>query len=378
MRAWTFQDTRQKEKLGEDKCPWAVGWLDPEGKRRSKKIGSKSMAEKFARKLEGQLAAGFYQNDSRKTWADFRTEYEAKIAAGMEPGTRNATLQAMDHFERIIGPKRLQAVKTATVDDYISRRRSERGRKQGSIVSPATINKELRHLKAVLRVANEWGYLPAVPRFRMLKEPQKLPTYVLPEHFAAIYQACDQAVRPMDQPYSAADWWRALLVFAYMTGWRISEPLALRWDDVSLDNGTAITRHGDNKGKRDDVASLHPVVVEHLRRIADGSIDWPVVFYWPNTERTLWKEFHRIQEAAGIHLPCREDHVHTPACHVYGFHDLRRAFATLNAPKLSGDALQALMRHKSYTTTKRYINMARQIDGAMEKLHVPDFLRNGN
>jgi len=36
------------------------------------------------------------------------------------------------------------------------------------------------------------------------------------------------------------------------------------------------------------------------------------------------------------------------------------------------------MRHKSYSTTKRYINMARQIDGAVEKLHVPDFLRNGN
>jgi len=34
------------------------------------------------------------------------------------------------------------------------------------------------------------------------------------------------------------------------------------------------------------------------------------------------------------------------------------------------------MRHKSYTTTKRYINMARQIDAAVDKLYVPDFLRN--
>ncbi|HUT12959.1 MAG TPA: tyrosine-type recombinase/integrase [Thermoguttaceae bacterium] len=211
------------------------------------------------------------------------------------------------------------------IDQYVAKRRTERGLKKESVVSPATVNKELRHIKAVLRVANEWGYLPVVPRFRMMKEPQKLPTYVTPEHFAAIYQACDTAGRPKGQPYSPADWWRALLVFTYMTGWRVSKPLALRWDDVSLDTGTAITRHGDNKGKRDDVASLHPVVVEHLRKLADGSIDCPLVFYWPHPERALWGEFRTIQESAGVHLPCHEKHVHTPACHVYGFHDLRRA-----------------------------------------------------
>ena len=29
----------------------------------------------------------------------------------------------------------------------------------------------------------------------------------------------------------------------------------------------------------------------------------------------------------------------------------------------------------SYLTTKRYINMARQLDGAVEQLHVPDCLK---
>lgn len=152
----------------------------------------------------------------------------------------------------------------------------------------------------------------------------------------------------------------------------VVKPLALRWDDVSLDKATAITRHGDNKGKRDEIVPLHPVVVEHLRKIINFG---PLVFYWPLNRRLLWEIFGEIQEAAGIHLPCHEKHEHTPACHVYGFHDLRRAFATLNAPKLSGNALQALMRHENYSTTKRYINMARQLDGAVEKLHVPDVLK---
>ena len=61
---------------------------------------------------------------------------------------------------------------------------------------------------------------------------------------------------------------------------------------------------------------------------------------------------------------------------LYGFHDLRRAFATMNADKLTPDALQALMRHKSYQTTQReYINMSRQMDAAVASLHVPDVLK---
>ena len=70
MKAWLFQDHRQKQKLGDD-CPWAVGWFDPDGHKKSKIIGSKSAAQKHQRKLDGQLAAGTYQSVSSKSWGDF-------------------------------------------------------------------------------------------------------------------------------------------------------------------------------------------------------------------------------------------------------------------------------------------------------------------
>ena len=60
MKAWLFQDHRQKEKLGDD-CPWSVGYYGPDGKKKGKRIGSKSAAEKFQRRIEGQLAAGVYE-----------------------------------------------------------------------------------------------------------------------------------------------------------------------------------------------------------------------------------------------------------------------------------------------------------------------------
>jgi len=60
--------------------------------------------------------------------------------------------------------------------------------------------------------------------------------------------------------------------------------------------------------------------------------------------------------------------------YLYGFHDLRRAFATVNTETLTTDSLQALMRHKSYITTQRYINMAHQLIRSMDGLHVPAVL----
>src|SRR5262245_49604062 len=82
-----------------------------------------------------------------------------------------------------------------------------------------------------------------------------------------------------------------------------------------------------------------------------------------------------FRRPAAIKLPCEVEHDHNDACHRYGFHDLRRAFATQNAPVLSADALQKLMRHKSYLTTQRYINMAGQLNAAVDLLHVPDVLK---
>src|SRR5262249_26133792 len=101
---------------------------------------------------------------------------------------------------------------------------------------------------------------------------------------------------------------------------------------------------------------------------------------WRPTQRKL-KETRTIAPEGGVtegsypRLLIFSQHEHTRYCHVYGFHDLRRAFATMNTDKLTLDALQVLMRHKSYTTTQKYINMARQMDAAVASLQVPEVLR---
>lgn len=168
------------------------------------------MAEKFRRKTEGELAAGTYQTQSRKMWADFRREYQARIADGMKPQTKRCTMDALNHFERIAKPGKVAGIKTQTIDDYVAKRRVEDGKKKGDTVSLATINKELRHVKAVLNIAHEWGYLPKLPKVRMMKEPKRLVRYVTPEHFAAIYKACDVATKPSGFAFAPDEFWQTL------------------------------------------------------------------------------------------------------------------------------------------------------------------------
>jgi integrase len=371
-KAWIYQDGHQVKKHGADKASHYVGWIDPDGKLRCKSCGpgaeGKKTAEKLRKKREAELITGTYQSEAKRTWQDFRKQYEEKIMVKKSPRSQPEIRASLDHFERIINPKFMRAISTRTIDEYVATRRTEPGKKRGDVISPATVNKDLRHLRAALSKAKKWADLREVPDFEFEREPEKLPTYVTPEHFCQIYDACEHATMPTDQSYPAVDWWRALLFTGYLTGWRISELLALRRPDLDLDTGHATTRAEDNKGKRDERAKLHPDVVAHLRKLPSFDI---AVFPWKHDRRTLQTEFARIQEAAGIHLACDGSHEHTRFCHVYGFHDLRRAFATMNAERLTADALQKLMRHRSYLTTKRYINMARQLDQAVDVLYVP-------
>ena len=373
MKAWLFQDKADLKAEG-DKAAWSVGWYDPDRKKRSKKIGAKSRAEKYARKLEGQLEAGVYLRQSAKRWPDFRKEYDTKILPRLAVRSRESVQTSLGHFERIIGPGKISAISTSTIDGFVAVRQMERGLKPDSIVSPATVNRDLRHLKAVLRVANEWGYLPTVPKIRKVREEQRIGAVVTPEHFQAMYQACDQATMPEGLAVTPQEWWQALLVFGITTGWRIGEILFLRRADVDLKSGAILTRAADNKGGRDDIDHLPAEALAHVKGMVGFE---PMLFPWPHDRATLWAEFHRIQTAAGIHLVCPDAgrHTCTDCCHVYGFHALRRGYATLNVDTMPASTLQRKMRHRSFSTTLRYIGLADKMKAASERVYVPEFLK---
>lgn len=376
-RAWIDQDAKQVKKHGKAKASYYVNWYDPDGRPREKSCGpgpeGLRLARKLKRQVEAELLTGTYNSNLKKAWGDFRVQYESQILAGKSAHTQRQARMSLSNFERIVNPKLVSAVKTATIDQFIAKRRVEPKRYNADEpVSTASVNADLRNLKAALTVAHEWGFVEAIPRFRFVKGVVGLPTYVIPEHFVSIYQACDAAGLPEAQGYTAGDWWRAFLVMAYVaTGLRVGQLLDLRREDLNLDAGAVVVR-GDvagNKGKRERLLRLHPVAVAHLRKLVGFA---ERVFPWPHDVRTITSVFARVQKAAGIHLPCHKDHKHKPACHRYSPHDLRRGFGTLNAPRLTMAELQHWMDHKSPATTMgHYVNPAAWQEESMGRLFVP-------
>ena len=83
----------------------------------------------------------------------------------------------------------LSAIKTSTIDGFRVKRRAEKGKKPGSLVSPYTLEKDLTALRAALNLAREWGYSPKMPKFRKVKVPEAMPRPITQEHFGAVYSS---------------------------------------------------------------------------------------------------------------------------------------------------------------------------------------------
>ena len=377
-KAWVHQLKGQVEKQGVDKASWYVSWTDPNGKQCRKSCGpgrvGKSAAITLADRIHAELVTGQYHATQRATWEQFFERYKAHVDGRYDAPSRKAGILSLKTFARIAKPKLLKSIDTAKVDEFIVLRKKEtitvksRGGAVRSI-SPATINRELRYIRAALRLAADWGFIEKVPRVRFLKLQQKLPTFVPPEHFSAMYQACKVATMPNDLPnVLPADWWRGLLVLLYMTGWRVGQTLKLKMEDIDFEAGTALSRADANKGRRDQLIPLHPLVIQHLKPLTASFC--PFVFPWNHNSRTLWSEFARIQEAAKL-----ADKSPMPKAGKnggwYGFHDLRRGFATINAGSMDLFELQALMQHKSLTTTQGYVSMATRLQKPVNNLFVP-------
>ena len=127
-----------------------------------------------------------YQAKAKKTWSEFRKEYVTKIVARFDGKSKQAILDTLMVFERVAKPKLVASITTDMVDQFTAKRLEGHGIK-GRTISPATVNKDLRYIRAMMRVAQDWGYVANVPKLRFLKTNTKLPTYVSAKHFAAIY-----------------------------------------------------------------------------------------------------------------------------------------------------------------------------------------------
>jgi integrase/recombinase XerD len=112
--------------------------------------------------------------------------------------------------------------------------------------------------------ADQYARILAIPS---KKAKLRVVSYLEPEDARAVLSAAD--------PRFAAGRDRALLLFLYNTGARVSETMAVKPRDLRLDHPRQVRLFG--KGKKERICPLWPETIAALRRIIrDGFVDDPV------------------------------------------------------------------------------------------------------
>ncbi len=130
---------------------WWVGWYES-GKRKTKALPSKALAEHFRKIKYAQLNSDVFTGTVTVDWNQIRNEYEhSKKVAGIVEDSLYEVALTLRHFERIVGKCNSKQITQNTIDKYILER--------GKEVIRSTLNKDIRNLKALTNWCRKKRYV---------------------------------------------------------------------------------------------------------------------------------------------------------------------------------------------------------------------------
>jgi integrase len=215
---------------------------------------------------------------------------------------------------------------------------------------PATVNKYLATLRAILRMAYfEWCRVRALPRFKLYPLNNERTRWLRAEEELRLLRACDRVPHLRD-----------LVMFLIDTGARLSEACRLTWDEVEMPKrGRGVIRLFATKTQQWRSVPLTSRADRLLRNLADRRpVDQERVFlvrtcgcHWRNTlarakpfkhPHGAWVTAVKAADLGDLHL-----------------HDLRHTFASRlvqrNVPLLT---VSQLLGHSDIRMTMRYAHLA--------------------
>jgi len=325
-------------------------WIDcyVEGQRVRRKVGpNKRTAELAEKNLKVRAAKGEWlgiKHIRRITFETFCQEFLSK-PAGRAPRTVKSYKQICNqHLIPYFGTRYLVNIRPKHVEDYVQER--------VGIAQPSTVNNELRRLKALLNAAVRWDYLKDSPArgVKPLPLPEKEPPYMTQDQVSELYPAC-------------RGWIHTFVAIGLNTGLRLSEILALAWEDIDLMNGVLKVRSDDaftTKSRRNREIPINRFLHRVLNK-APRHITCPHIIFTSGGRsadpKLAHKRFKHALKCAG--LPTK-----------FRIHDMRHTFGTtLAANGVDIRTIMELMGHANIQTTQQYLHAApNRMKGAVETL----------
>jgi len=284
------------------------------------------------------------------------------FAAGCSPRTIRAYRDSVARFIEVAGDLPLDEIAV----DHLARFKAERAARsrRGRPTAPATVNKDLRHVLAVLSKAGPPGPrnrdaldLIARPAWcRPLRQPRRLPRVPDNATIGAAYRAAAYAAEPAGYPFRPAAWWRALIVAALTLGFRRGALLSLRWEWIDVARQSVRLPAEYDKCLCEREKPINAVALRHLLAIRTGT--GPLVFPWPLSSRAIDRHFRRFQQIGDVAAPIT-------------LHALKRACGTLYAQSGNPWIVQQMLDHASINTSKHYVNASASLKAAADALPLP-------
>jgi integrase len=310
---------------------WEVAfYLD--GRQVTRVAGSHDQAERLRQEVASELAQVRSRRLANRVLThEFVERYLEWRRHTVAPKSIKDQRETLAMFLRLCPREHLDELGPDAARAFIARR-SEGPRP----VSRATINKNLRTLRAVFRHAVNDGLMERNPfdGVRRLREAARPIRVLDAAEVRALMDACPDLR------------WRGLIFLAATTGLRLGELLRLEWQDVDMATGTLTVRSTDaapTKSGRSRQAPLVPDALALLREMR-ASAPGPRVFVTDDGTpmvNNVQRDFHCIARRAGVR-PCT-------------IHDLRRTFITaLQQAGVPLRTVQRLAGHASAETTLRY------------------------
>lgn len=247
--------------------------------------------------------------------------------------------------ERIGKTTRLEDVSFAALSQYVARRRGDKARNKATLVTNATVNREIELLRRVTRLSGKSGYeIPDIDwGALLLKEAQERIRELSADEEQGLLAAL-----PSDLA--------ALAEFAMLAGQRRTSIITLLWSKVDLRAGRAEVL---GKGNLWHQFPLTPRMVAIIANRPKGCAQ---VFTY-ECERPSPRRNDRPGRAKGERYPFSRDGwrrkwakaLEDAGIDDFRFHDLRHT-AGSRVLRASGNlkVVQKLLNHSNITTTARY------------------------
>jgi integrase len=214
-KAWIY---RRKGVKG-----WWVGWYE-RGKRKTKALPSKALAEHFRKIKYAQLNSDVFTGTISVDWKKMLDEYlhSKKVAGYVEDSIYEAAL-SLRHFERIIGKCNSKQITQSAIDKYILER--------GKEVIRSTLNKDIRNMRAFVRWCRKNRYVNGEIEIKELKEDER-----------PVKSLSNTQIKKLLSASKRHKTLRMRILLALSTGLRLGDIDSIMVSDINFENSSITTR----------------------------------------------------------------------------------------------------------------------------------------